>query len=704
MLRNVATTLLIALASGFACNVHAAQQPAAQDAEPANFHALLDEQMMRVIRVDPELRSLLGISGDGIDLSDRLTDVSLPRREQLRAQIQANLAEVRAWDDKDLAGQQRLSHDMAAWFYERQIELMRFDWSPAWLPAGATTYAVDQLFSIPVTLPQFMENSHPVRDAHDAANYIARLRAIATKLDQVRDNLDMQVRLGATPPQVALEGAADQMRALVGLEPAQSPFVLSFARKLERVDGIDADARKDLLAQAATAVREATNPAYSRLLARVEEVLATDPGNRGAWALPQGDAFYDAALRWNTSIDLGADAIHRIGLDEVARLEREMDALLAGQGLREGSVAERVAALTRDPKHRYADTDAGRAELLGDVRRILDGLQPHVPRYFGRVPPQELEVRRVPESSEATAPGGYYLAPALDGSRPGTFFINLRDMDSNTRWNLPTLVYHEAEPGHHFQISLAQTLTDLPLLRRTLNPSAFTEGWALYAERLASEMGLYDDNPLGELGRLQAEMFRSVRLVVDTGLHRKRWTPERAIAYMRDKTGMPEAQVRTEVYRYLVQPGQACSYKIGYLKMVELRERAKQRLGDRFDIRAYHDLVLGNGAVPLTVLEKAVDEWIDGQLDQAAAAGLAARPAAAAQSYDNCTGFIDSLPATISTQGVWSATTGSGGCRHQGPGLPGGSGTTVQAPRSTATRSLSLPVPAAGASMVATLA
>src|SRR5690606_20870045 len=200
-----------------------------------------------------------------------------------------------------------------------------------------------------------------------------------------------------------------------------------------------------------------------------------DPGNHGAWALPQGDAFYDAALRWNTSTNLGADAIHQIGLDEVARLEREMDALLAGQGLREGSVAERVAALTRDPKHRYADTDAGRAELLGDVRRILDSMQPYVPQYFGRVPPQELEVRRVPASSEATAPGGYYLAPPLDGSRPGTFFINLRDMDSNTRWNLPTLVYHEAEPGHHFQISLGQTLTDLPLLRRSLNPSAFTE-------------------------------------------------------------------------------------------------------------------------------------------------------------------------------------------------------------------------------------
>jgi uncharacterized protein (DUF885 family) len=615
MLRTIATTLLVALATSLAGSAQAAEPASARDGD---FNALLDAQTRRFAFTDPELRSLLGISGDGVDLSDKLTDVSLPRRAQLRERMQSNLDEVRAWDRAKLQGQHRWSYDLAQWFYVRQLELMHFDWAPAWLPAGATTYAVDQLFSIPVTLPQFMENNHPVRDARSASHYVSRLRAIATKLDQVRDNFDLQSRLGVVPPEVALRGAADQMRALVAPDPAQSPLVLSFARKLEKVDGIDATRRGELLAQATAAVGEATNPAYARLLARVEEVLATHPGNRGAWALPQGDAFYDAALRWNTSTDLGADTIHRIGLDEVARIEKQMDALLSGQGLREGSVAERVAKLSNDPRYRYPDTDAGRAELLADVRHILAGLQPHVPEYFGRVPPQRLEVRRVPEAAEATAPGGYYLAPAIDGSRPGVFYINLRDMDSNTRWNLPTLVYHEAEPGHHFQISLGQALTDLPLLRRSLNPSAFTEGWALYAERLASEMGLYRDNPLGELGRLQAEMFRSVRLVVDTGLHRKRWTPERAIAYMHGKTGMPEAQVRTEVHRYLVQPGQACSYKIGDLKLVELRERARQRLGERFDIRAFHDLVLGNGAVPLTVLEQAVDDWIAAQVATAA--------------------------------------------------------------------------------------
>ncbi|WP_342367068.1 DUF885 domain-containing protein [Lysobacter arenosi] len=343
---------------------------------------------------------------------------------------------------------------------------------------------------------------------------------------------------------------------------------------------------------------------------RLDEVIATRSGNRGVWALPDGKAFYDAALRWNTSTDLDADAIHRIGLQEVARIDKEVDALLVRQGLREGTVGERMQALNKDPRFLYADSDAGRAELVADIQRSLDKLQPRIPEYFGRVPTQRLEVRTVPVQAQATAPGGYYSPPAMDGSRPGVFFINLGDMAANTRFSLPTLTYHEGSPGHHFQISLGQTLTGLPLLRRSLNPSAFSEGWALYAEQLAAEMGLYKDDPWGDLGRLRAEMFRSVRLVVDTGLHRKRWTPERAIDYMQAKTGMTEAEVRIEVYRYLVQPGQASSYKMGHLKMVELRQRAQKRLGKRFDIRAFHDLVLGNGALPLSVLEKAVDEWV----------------------------------------------------------------------------------------------
>jgi len=588
-----------------------AARDSATDARPGSFHRLLDELTARSINSNPELRSMLGLSDDGVgDLSHRMNDVSLPRREVLRAEMEEGLEAVTAFDRQALVGQERWSHDLATWFYRTQIDLMAFDWSPAWLPAGASVYAVDQLFSIPVAIPQFMENHHRVVDEDDAENYIARLGAIATKLDQVGANFDMQAGHGVVPPEVALEGAAAQIRTLLAPEPGASLFVDALRRKLDNVPAIDDERRTALLAEAEEAVRTHTNPAYARLLARIDEALAKHPGNHGVWALPDGKAFYDAALRWNTSTTLDADAIHRIGLEEVARIEVRMDALLVDQGLTEGSVGSRVVALAEDPRFAYEDSEAGRAEVIADIEAVIDRLQPHIPEYFGLVPEQPLQVRPVPAHAQATAPGGYYYPPAMDGSRPGTFFINLGDMASNTRWSLPTLAYHEGSPGHHFQIALGQTLTDLPLLRRSLNPSAFTEGWALYAEQLAAEMGLYEDDPLGDLGRLQAEMFRSVRLVVDTGLHRKRWTPEQAVAYMVEKTGMNPGDVRNEVNRYLVQPGQACSYKMGHLKMLELREDARARLGERFDIRAFHDVVLGNGALPLLVLEQVVDEWV----------------------------------------------------------------------------------------------
>ncbi|KRG68415.1 DUF885 domain-containing protein [Pseudoxanthomonas dokdonensis] len=572
--------------------------------------ALLDAQTQRSVVNNPELRTMLGISGDGIDLSGQLTDVSLPRRAELRTMLQENLAQLeQRAKSVPVTDQDRWSLGLARWFYQRQIEMMAYDWSPAWLPAGATTYAVDQLFSIPVTLPQFMENQHVVKDEASALAYISRLHAIGSKLDQVRANFDMQAAHGVVPPQTALEGAAAQIRSLIQPPVASSRFVVALAHKLDKLT-LPAGRREQLIAQAEAAVQADTNPGYARLLARLEEVIATHPGDHGMWALPDGDAYYDAALRWNTSTDLDADEIHRIGLSEVARIQQRMDQLLRAQGMDQGTVGERMAQLVKDPRFQYDDSDAGHAQVVADIEHALAKLKPQVPNYFGRVPPQPLEVRMVPADAQATAPGAYYLPPALDGSRGGLFFINLGNRESNTRWSLPTLTYHEGSPGHHFQISIGQTLSDLPLLRRSLNPSAFTEGWALYAEQLAAEMGLYQDDPWGDIGRLRAELFRSVRLVVDTGLHRKRWTPEQAIDYMHAQTGMSLAEVRTEIYRYLVQPGQACSYKVGHLKMVELRERARSELGERFDIRAFHDLILGNGAMPLAVLEAAVDDWI----------------------------------------------------------------------------------------------
>ncbi len=576
-----------------------------------SFNALLDAQTMAAINADPELKTLLGISGDGAaDTSDRLTDVALAQREVNRRFLADNLAAIKAWKGAPLDPQQQLSDGLARWFYQAQIDLMAVPWAAAWLPVGGSTYAVDQLFSLPVNLPQFFDNQHAVTDVTTARHYIARLDAMGSKLDQVRANVDMQAAQGVVPPELALAGAASQFRTLLAPAPKDSLWVASLRRKLDALPAVPAAERAALIEQATVAVRDSVNPGYQRLLDRVQALQATHPGNKGMWALPHGDAYYDAALRWYTSTDLGADAIHQIGLDEVARLEKSMDARLRELGLREGSVAERITQMRTDPRYRYADSDAGRKELLGDIEQRLRDLDPLLPTYFGHLPPQKLVVLPVPAHMQATSPGGYYYPPAMDGSRPGTFYINLGDIESNTRWSIPTLTYHEGAPGHHFQISIGQTLTDLPLLRRSLNPSAFSEGWALYAEQLVAEAGVYKDDPAGDIGRLQAEMFRSVRLVLDTGLHRKRWTPEQAIAYMQQKTGMKASDVRIEVNRYLVQPGQASSYKMGQLRLLALRAKAQKQLGDRFDIRAFHDLVLGNGALPMTVVEQAVDAWV----------------------------------------------------------------------------------------------
>jgi uncharacterized protein (DUF885 family) len=276
---------------------------------------------------------------------------------------------------------------------------------------------------------------------------------------------------------------------LIAPPPAQSRFVLALQRKLEKTS-LPEVRRKELLAQAMAAVEAGTNPGYARLLARLDAAIATKPGDKGMWALPGGDAYYAAALRWNTSTDLDAEQIHRIGLAEVARIQAEMDRLLRAQGMAKGTVGERMAALVEDPRLQYADTDSGRAELVADIHRTLAKLEPQVPKYFRRLPPAPLEVREVAKDAQATAAGAWYVQPALDGSRPGVFFINLGNPKANTRWSLPTLTHHEGSPGHHFQIAIGQTLTGLPMMRRALNPSAFTEVWALYAEQLVAEMGL----------------------------------------------------------------------------------------------------------------------------------------------------------------------------------------------------------------------
>ena len=373
--------------------------------------------------------------------------------------------------------------------------------------------------------------------------------------------------------------------------------------------------RKDELSQQALNVIEAKIlPQYGEMIALFKELLTISNHDAGIWRLPNGEEIYRSALRSNNSTTLTADEIHQLGVSEVARIESEMEDILVGQGLSEGSVVSRIRYLMELPEHNFANTDEGRIEQIAYLNEVNAKIMASVEDYFITIPPQPLEIVRVPEYSQDSAPGGYYQPPALDGSSPGKFYINQKDTRDNPRWTLPTLMYHEGAPGHHFQLSAAQLIENVPFLRKVSPFTAYTEGWGLYSERIAAEdMGMYKDDPLGDLGRLQAEMFRAVRLVVDTGMHAKRWSRERAIEYMLSKTGMTEAEVTREIERYVVWPGQATAYKVGQLYMLRLRAMAENQLGDAFDIREFHEMILMNGAMPLEILEESVESWVETQ-------------------------------------------------------------------------------------------
>jgi uncharacterized protein (DUF885 family) len=326
--------------------------------------------------------------------------------------------------------------------------------------------------------------------------------------------------------------------------------------------------------------------------------------------LPDGTAFYAAMLAQMTTTNYSAEQLHALGLSEVARITKEMQTILDAQGVKQGSIAARVKELQQDPRYHMPNTVAGRAQFLARYQELLTEVNARMPKYFRLAPEHMPAVQRLPESLEKGGSGAQYQMAALDGSRPGVFVVNERDLNETPTWAMKTLAYHEGIPGHHFQISIAQQLKGLPYLRQLPLYTAYAEGWALYAERLAAEIGMYKDDPLGDLGRLQAEIFRAVRLVVDTGIHVKDWSREQAIQYMVENTGMSDTEVTTEIERYMANPGQACAYKVGELKILELRDRAKAAFGDKFSLKDFHAVILQNGALPLTVLEKLVDEWI----------------------------------------------------------------------------------------------
>lgn len=576
--------------------------------KPFSIGMLADRQALEFLMRNPEMFTAVGLD-DGTVFdhhSDELAPYTLAQRDADYAQLERFLAEVHRFDRATLGRQDQITYDILLDQYQTGLAFRRF----AWLQ-GDELYPVSPMFGVEVELASFMQTTHVVNNLKTARNYVRRLEAMGTKLDEVTAAMQRQARLGVVLPPALLERSLTVIHDTVSAAPRDSALVTSFSARMARVQSLDAATRARLEDAAVAAVGARVYPAYARMSAALEALRpAAASQAAGVDRLPDGAAYYALALRQNTTTDYTPGQVHALGLAEVARITREMDALLAAQGLAQGSVGERMAALGKDPRFLLPNDAAGRAQALARYQQILDEMRARLPEYFRTLPARRLQVERVPPSQEKGTSGAYYQQAAMDGSRPGIFFANLRDMAEVPTWSMKTLAYHEGIPGHHLQISTALGLKNLPLIRQQTLYTAYAEGWALYAEQLAAEIGMYKDDPWGNLGRLQLELLRAARLVADTGIHAGGWTREQAIAYMVSTTGKSAPDVTSEVERYMAMPGQACAYKVGELKILELREKARSALGPKFNLKDFHTVILENGGVPLTLLEQLVNEWI----------------------------------------------------------------------------------------------
>lgn len=467
-------------------------------------------------------------------------------------------------------------------------------------------YSMNQISGPTLDVPNLLGSQHTVGDDSAARRYLARLAAFPGVLDGTLSKLQHDVALGAIPPDFVIDKTRAVIDAFASTPAAEHSLVTGFRARL---DAAGVAGAADLAAKAQAVVGDGVLPAYRRISAYLGEIRPKAPHDAGIWRLPKGNALYRAMIRQMTDSDRDPSAVHQTGLEEVARIGGEMDALLRAQGYTQGTIGERMVAVGAEKRFAYPNDATGRAAILASIQTQLVGVRAVLPQWFGTLPKHEVDVRAVPAFSEDSAPGGYYDPPAPDGSRPGIYSINLRDTAMWPRYAVATLTYHEAIPGHHMQMAIAIE-QDIPVIANALYSNPSGEGWALYSEALAKEMGLYDGDPFGDLGRLQAEMHRAVRLVVDTGMHAMKWSREQAIDYMMENEGAERAGVEAEIERYAVWPGQALGYKLGMLKLQALRAEAEAALGDGFDIRAFHDRILRVSSYALPVIEVDVRAWI----------------------------------------------------------------------------------------------
>jgi uncharacterized protein (DUF885 family) len=600
LISSVAVLALCATAPAVMAQTTAPAAASSQaQSEDARLNAFFDQAFQERIALSPQSMTALGLKTD----YDKLDDVSDAASARSLALQEAQLARMKAeFDPAKLNAQSKMSWRL----FEYGVQQARLsnqwrDWGFQFAANGNPT----------TSLPVFLINNHRISSVADAEAYVSRINEAERYMGQVATTLKARAAEGVVSPRFVFAPSIENTRNVITGAPfdngAENPVWADFQKK---VGALDADqATKDrLLASARAALTGPYKRGFDTVLTALAEVQPMADSDAGVWRLPNGEAYYNARLQLSTTTDLTADQIHQIGLDEVARIQREMEVIKTQVGF-EGSLQDFFVFLKTDPRFQYPNTPEGKEQYLTDARAFVAQVMAVAPQWFSNLPKAALEVRAVEPFREATASIAFYNAPAPDGSRPGIYYVNLSDMTQVLKPQIEGISYHEGAPGHHFQIAYAQEIEGLPRFRRFGGYGAYAEGWGLYAEQLGKEMGFYRD-PYSDFGRLSTELWRAVRLVTDTGLHAKRWSREQAMDYFRQNSLLSERDIGKEVERYITNPGQATSYKIGELKIEELRHKAEATLGTRFDIKDFHAVVLGSGSVPLDVLADQVDAWI----------------------------------------------------------------------------------------------
>ncbi|GGD55855.1 DUF885 domain-containing protein [Lacimicrobium alkaliphilum] len=603
--RQIFQASLIALAIAGCSPAQESQKPATaekvqqQQSESERLANFFEQSFKQDLERAPMRQSYLGIKWD----YDKWNDISQQHEEETARLLKERMATLESFDTEKLSDQEKLSYQVYKTDVKRKLANDKFRYH---------TYIMDQFRAWHTTVPSFLINIHSVKTLDDAEAYIARLNGVESLFNQVIDQLRIRQELGVFPPTWSYDQMIDAAKNVITGAPfvgmdKSSTIWNDFQNKVARLD-IGETETQDLLEQARTALITKVRPAYEKLIDELARQRQLSPEGDGVWRLPDGDKWYKNRLQWFTTTDLNADEVHQIGLDNVARIHNLMREIMQ-QVEFDGNLSEFFEFMRTDEQFYYPATPEGRSRYLSEAKALIDTMEQKIPEYFGLLPEADMVVKRVEEFREKSAGKAFYQSPAKDGSRPGTYYANLYNMRDMPTYQMEALAYHEGIPGHHMQRAIAQELEGIPEFQKYVSFTAYTEGWGLYTEELAKDMGFYED-PYSDFGRLAMELWRACRLVVDTGIHAKRWTREEAIDYLIKNTPNPAGDATKAIERYIAMPGQATAYMIGKLKIMELRQWAMDELGDDFDYRGFHDEILKDGPVPMSILESKIRNWV----------------------------------------------------------------------------------------------